>query len=310
MRKQSNGFENEFKSFSQSLGYLLIVGLLCFVIFMVLALFRISSFAFSSYDSLNDLPHNEVGLLLGTSSYSSDGSKNPFFVNRINAAVLLYKKGKIDYILVSGDNRHLSYNEPRQMMNALLREGVPRDRIVADFAGFSTIDSVVRASKVFMLKDVTIISQSFHNERALFIAAHEGMNAIGFNALDPTPKIAHFGVYFREIFARIKCVLDVYFLNTQPTFLGDPIQIGDSPMPKEISNTPKRRTSPPKQPTNSAFNLQEEPNLTLSSFGKEQTDAAIILRQQRVALEHLEHVVERDRQNYERQTQVPAAAEQ
>lgn len=301
MRQQSNGFENEFSNFSQSLGYLLIVGLLCFVIFMLLALFRISSYAFDSYDSLNDLPHNEVGLLLGTSSYTADGTKNPFFVNRINAAVLLYKKGKIDYILVSGDNRHLSYNEPRQMMNALLREGIPRDRIVADFAGFSTIDSVVRASKVFMLKDVTIISQSFHNERALFIAAHEGMNAIGFNALDPSPKLAHFGVYFREIFARIKCVLDVYFLDTQPIFLGDPIQIGNRPMPKEISNTPKHRTSRPKQPTNAAFLKTKGQMLVPTIYDKEQTDAAIILRQQRVAQEHLEYVVERDQKNYDPQ---------
>lgn len=297
MRKQSNGFENEFRRFSQSLCYLLIVGMLCFLLFMVLALFRISSYAFNSYDSLNDLPYNQVGLLLGTSSYTSDGTKNPFFVNRIHAAALLYKKGKIDYILVSGDNRHQSYNEPRQMMNALLREGIPRERIVADFAGFSTIDSVVRASRVFMLKDVTIISQSFHNERALFIANHAGMNAIGFNAMDPTSKLAHFGVYFREIFARIKCVLDIYLLDTQPTFLGEPIQIGDNPMPKEISNPPKYQTSRPKLATNSRMSETDLPHYDILIYGKEQTDAAIILKQQRVAQQHLEQVVERDRQS-------------
>lgn len=298
MQKQSNGFEKEFKIFSQSLGYLLVMVMLCFVIFLVLALFRISSFGFNSYDSLNDLPHNKVGLLLGTSSYTADGTKNPFFVNRINAAVLLYKKGKIDYILVSGDNRHQSYNEPRQMMNALLREGIPRERIVADFAGFSTIDSVARASRVFMLKDVTVISQSFHNERALFIASHEGLNAIGFNALDPSPKLAHFGVYFREFFARIKCVLDVYFLDTQPTFLGDPIQIGDSPMPKQISNMPKHITSRPKQITDAASNQLAQRKTLEPNKVKEQTDAAIILLQQKVAQQHLENVVQRDKHQF------------
>lgn len=299
MRKQSNGFENEFGKFSQSLGYIMIVGGLCFFLFMVLALFRISSYAFDSYDSLNDLPYNKVGLLLGTSSHTTEGSKNPFFVNRIHAAVLLYKKGKIDYILVSGDNRHPSYNEPRQMMNALLREGVPMDRIVADFAGFSTIDSVVRASRVFMLKDVTIISQGFHNERALFIAAHSGMNAIGFNALDPSSKISHFWVYFREIFARIKCVLDIYLLDTQPTFLGEPIQIGDNPMPKEISNLPKHQTSLPKQLTAPSASKSQRNYLLLTTPSKEQTDVAMILRQKQLAQQHLELVVERDIRNME-----------
>ncbi len=291
-RENSNGFEREFGNFFGILCYLFVLAILCFMIFVVLALFRISSFSFDTYNSVNEIPYNEVGLLLGTSSLTSDGSSNQFFVNRIRAATQLYEQGKIDYILVSGDNRHLSYNEPRQMMNALLRAGVPRERIVADFAGFSTIDSVARASKVFMLRDVTIISQEFQNERALFIAHNEGMNAIGFNALDPTSKWAHFGVYFREIFARLKCILDVYFLNTQPTFLGEPIQIGTSPLPKEPSNPPKHATSRPKQPSAAAFALKHPHQATL--IAKEQSDAAIILKQQNVALQHLEQVVQRD----------------
>lgn len=299
MRKQSNGFENEFKTFSKSLGYILVTGLLLFVIFMVLALFRISSYSFSSYDSLNDLPKNKVGLLLGTSSLTSDGSQNPFFVNRINAAVLLFNKGKIDYILVSGDNQYHSYNEPRQMMNALLRAGIPRERIIADFAGFSTIDSVIRASRVFMLRDVTIISQHFHNERALFIAAHNGLNAVAFNAMDPGSTFDHFGVYFREFFARIKCVLDVYFLDTQPKHLGEPIQIGDSPMPKTISNMPKHITSRPKTPTNAAMNSFKEQQIAIASKAKEQTDAAIILQQEQAARQRLESVVERDKKQFD-----------
>ena len=291
--ENSNGFEREFSNFFHSLCYLALLSIICFVIFVVLALFRISSFAFDTYDSVNEIPYNEVGLILGTSSLTSDGERNPFFVNRIQAASLLYRKGKIDYVLVSGDNRHASYNEPRQMMKALVKAGIPQERIVADFAGFSTIDSIVRASKVFMLRNVTIISQEFQNERALFIAQREGMNAIGFNARDPSSKWAHYIVYVREVFARLKCILDVYFLNTQPTFLGDPIPIGTSPMPKEPSNTPKNATSRPKQPGLSAYALTHGiSELTVTS--KEQTDSAPFLRQQQEAHKHLEQVIARD----------------
>lgn len=300
VNENSNGFEREFSNFFRSLCYLVVLSVLCFIIFVVLALFRISSFTFDTYDSVNAIPYNEVGLILGTSSLTSDGARNPFFVNRIQAASLLYRKGKIDYVLVSGDNRHASYNEPRQMMNALIKAGIPQERIVADFAGFSTIDSIVRASKVFMLRNVTIISQEFQNERALFIAKREGIEAIGFNARDPSSKWAHSIVYIREIFARLKCILDVYFLNTQPTFLGDPIPIGTSPMPKEPSNTPKKATSRPKQPGLSAYALKHGIS-ELTLVGKEQTDSATFLRQQREAQKHLEQVVARDSDQLEAQ---------
>ena len=112
------------------------------------------------------------------------------------------------------------------MMQSLLKAGVPQDRIVADYAGFRTNDSVIRAHKVFMLNKVTIISQEFHNERALFIANHLGIDAIGFNASDPYSEGSNFKVKLREFFARIKCVIDMYILHTEPTFLGDPIIIG------------------------------------------------------------------------------------
>lgn len=294
-RENNNGFEREFGNFISSLWYLSIFGILCFVIFVLLALFRIESFAFDTYNDVDKIPYNEVGLILGTSSLTSDGSKNQFFINRIRAATLLYRKGKIDYILVSGDNRHASYNEPRQMMNALLREGIPRDRIVADFAGFSTLDSIARASRVFMLRNVTVISQEFQNNRALFLAHRESMQAIGFNARDPSSKWDHVGVYIREFFARLKCILDVYFLNTQPTFLGEPIKIGSSPLPKQPSNMPKHATSKPKQIANSAF-AQNNPHLNLTAKPKEQTDAAIMLKQRHAAQYHLEKVMQRDQQ--------------
>lgn len=136
------------------------------------------------------------------------------------AASQLFKSGKIDYILVSGDNRHESYNEPRLMKRALIKAGVPAERIVFDFAGISTLDSVIRARKVFLLKSATFISQGFQNERALFIADKYDLKAVGFNAINPTTSFIN-RVGIREFFARIKCVFDVYILDSQPKFLGN-----------------------------------------------------------------------------------------
>ncbi len=174
------------------------------------------------------------------------------------------------------------------MMNALLRQGVPLNRIVPDFAGFNTLDSIIRARQVFMLNRVTVISQDFHNERALFIADHHGLEAIGFNAASPASKMANFRVEVREFFARIKCIFEIYFLNTGATFLGDPIPIGSNPMPKEASNKPKTATSRPKLPGNSAYSLQLNPD-----NAKEPSDAAIILRQEELARVKAQEVLER-----------------
>ncbi len=287
-------FNHEFSRFFKTICYLGAIGLLGFVIFLLLALFRISSNAFYTYESYNEIPYHRVGLLLGTSSNVAPGQPNEFFTNRILATVTLFKKGKIDYILVSGDNRHPSYNEPRQMMRALLSSGIPQERIVADYAGFSTIDSVIRAKKVFMLNDMTIISQDFHNERALFIARENHINAIGFNAANPDSFVARFKVYVREFFARIKCVFDVYLLNSQPTFLGDPIAIGDAPLPKLTSNKPKLPTSKPKKPGFSVKGLEEHALQQLKAIAKKTSDSALILRQQEMARKAMQKAMHRD----------------
>lgn len=234
------------------------IAILIFALFLMLSLFRISSYAFNTYDNLNEMPHNKVGLLLGTSPTYSSGEPNEYFTYRIMAAVELYNARKIDYILVSGDNRHESYNEPRQMQRSLIKAGVDPDKIIFDFAGMSTLDSIIRANKVFLQQKFTIISQEFHNERALFIADNNGINAIGYNALNPNEGKFFTKVGIREIFARIKCILDVYFLNTQPHFLGDPITIGSAPSPKEISNTPRYATSKIKLASDSAKTLKEK----------------------------------------------------
>jgi SanA protein len=172
-----------------------------------------------NFTALTDLPENEVGLLLGTSRYNKNGKSNPFFANRIDAATNLYFSGKIKHIIVSGDNKLVSYNEPREMRRALVKKGIPESAITLDFAGFRTLDSVVRSKKVFGQKKITIISQKFHNQRALFIADYYDIDAIGYCAGDP-PNSSYYPTFFREIFARFKAVLDLYIFKQKPKFLG------------------------------------------------------------------------------------------
>lgn len=132
----------------------------------------------SVYRDVDKLPSYEVGLLLGTSP-SVNGMNNIFFSTRIEAAKTLYERGKIQHILVSGDNATKSYNEPEAMKKALIKAGIPESAITLDYAGFRTLDSVVRAREIFGQADgFIIISQPFHVERALFLARANGIEAI------------------------------------------------------------------------------------------------------------------------------------
>jgi SanA protein len=173
-----------------------------------------------TFYSVSSIPENEVGLLLGTSKYNRSGNSNQFFKNRIEAAAALFHSGKIKHIIVSGDNSQLNYNEPRDMRKALVKKGVPGSAITLDFAGFRTLDSVVRSKKVFGQNKITIISQKFHNQRALFIADYYEMDAIGYCAIDPENSF-FYPTFFREIFARFRAVIDIYILKKSPKFLGE-----------------------------------------------------------------------------------------
>lgn len=178
-----------------------------------------------TFDKVSDVPYNRVAVVLGTSKYLSGGGPNHYFKYRIKAAAELYNNAKVDYILVSGDNATLQYNEPRQMRRALIKAGIPASAIYMDFAGFRTLDSVVRAKEVFGQDRFTVVSQGFHNERAIFIARHFGIDAVGFNADDPS---AYQGIRtrIREVFARVMGLVDLYVLDKGPKFLGEPVHIG------------------------------------------------------------------------------------
>ncbi len=175
------------------------------------------------FTSTKTVPKNKVGLLLGTVKYLSNGRVNRYYQFRLEAAVQLYKAGKINFILVSGDNGSKGYDEPTDFKNDLVKAGVPEDKIYLDYAGFRTLDSVVRVKEIFGQTSVTIISQPFHNERALYLAKHFNINAVGFNAKGVSGKKA-LKVQLREYLARVKVFVDI-LLNVKPKFLGEPIVI-------------------------------------------------------------------------------------
>lgn len=176
-----------------------------------------------TFSNVTDIPKNKVGLVLGTSKKLTSGHPNPYYNYRINATVELFKAKKIDFVLVSGDNGSRYYNEPTTFKKDLVQAGIPADKIFLDYAGFRTLDSMVRAKAVFGLEEVTVISQKFHNERALYLAERKGLKAIGYNAKDVLGQNG-LKVHVREYFARVKVFLDL-LVNTQPRFFGDKIDI-------------------------------------------------------------------------------------
>lgn len=172
------------------------------------------------------LPQTEVALVLGTSKRFSKDQINLYFQYRMEAAVRLFRSGKIKYLLVSGDNRTRYYNETADMRNDLIKRGIPKNRIVMDYAGFRTLDSVVRCHAIFGQKRFIVISQRFHNERAIFIGRKKGLEVYGYNAR--SVRIGRGTLLrqkMREYFARAKAWLDVYILDTHPKFYGKTIPL-------------------------------------------------------------------------------------
>lgn len=175
------------------------------------------------YQNINSIPQNKAGLLLGTSKLLRSGLPNQYFQNRIQATVDLYKAGKIEVVVISGDNSREGYNEPEDMKSELMQRGIPEDKIYLDYAGFRTLDSVVRMEKIFGQKSFTIISQKFHNQRAIYIAHAKGLQAVGYNAEDVNA-YSGFKTQLREKFARVKLFLDLW-TGKNPKFLGEPVII-------------------------------------------------------------------------------------
>lgn len=166
-----------------------------------------------------DTPARDIALVIGASPTLSDGRPNLHFSSRIDAAAHLYHAGKVRHLLVSGDNGRASYNEPHAMRDALIARGVPAEAITCDYAGFRTLDSVIRAHRIFSAQQLTIVTQRYHNTRALAIARHEGIDAIGFCSADVNLRES-LRTELREVLARAATIVDLHILHRAPRFLG------------------------------------------------------------------------------------------
>jgi SanA protein len=228
--------KQESSTFDQTMGYrskrvlkkLSFLVLVAILIITGLSLFchahiRNISGSFVYNDPLT-IPSSNVGLVLGTVRQLKNGSPNLYFSYRIEAAARLFKLGKVKHFIVSGDNHLEGYDEPEDMRKALIEAGVPDSCISLDYAGFRTLDSIIRCREIFGQKSILIISQQFHNERAIFLARENKIEAVAFNARDVT---RYYGIRtrMREYLARVKACMDIYILKTEPKFLGDPVHL-------------------------------------------------------------------------------------
>jgi len=192
------------------IAFFIISGALLLIIFLLIILEVViaQQTAPFLYSSSLKIPFNRVGLILGTARYLSNKRPNPYFFRRIDAAVELFKQKKVELFVVSGDNRTLHYNEPLAMKKELVRRGVPAEKIYFDFGGLSTYDSILRMKSVFQLKSFTIISQKFQNQRAVFIARHNELTVVAFNAPDIV-LTKGLKTFIRERAARLKMLFDL-----------------------------------------------------------------------------------------------------
>lgn len=165
------------------------------------------------YEDVDSIPHRKVGLILGTSPISTwNGHRNYYFDHRIKAGAELYKSGKVDWLVVSGGdyrNTENGYDEPVAMRDSLIKQGVDSAYIVLDYDGTRTLNSIAKMRDVYCQDSIIIISQKYHNERALYQARHLGIDAIGFNAKTPGKRTSWWRNRGREVLARVKLFIDV-----------------------------------------------------------------------------------------------------
>lgn len=168
--------------------------------------------------TIEQIPDARAAVVLGCVRILKDGSRNRFYGYRIRAAAELYKAGKVKAIIVSGDNHVKGYDEPSDMKEDLVAAGIPAEKVVCDYAGFRTLDSVVRAKEVFGAERFIVVSQPFHVRRALFLAWGFGCDAYGYAAED-VRGINSVMTLLREQLAKIAALMDVV-IRRQPKFLG------------------------------------------------------------------------------------------
>lgn len=171
--------------------------------------------------TLDDLPSAQAAIVMGA-QVKEDGTLSDALADRVEAGIALYRAGKVEKLLMSGDHGRISYDEVNKMRTYAIEMGVPPEDIFMDHAGFSTYDTMYRARDVFMVKSAIIVTQEYHLSRAVYTARALGLEAAGFPADN---HILPGNNYRREILARVKSLLQLYVTRPDPRFLGEPIPI-------------------------------------------------------------------------------------
>ncbi|WP_282699540.1 ElyC/SanA/YdcF family protein [Streptomyces sp. CC219B] len=185
----------------------------------VLALLPATWLRLSTGDRLRtvaDAPRTDVAVVFGAGLWNDEPS--PYLAYRLDAAAELYRTGRVEVVLVTGDNSREDYDEPDAMRAYLTRQGVPDARIVSDYAGFDTWDSCVRAKKIFGVDEAVLISQDFHIRRAVALCRAAGVESYGVGVAVRHDATWYYGGA-REVFAAGKAALDAVF-RPDPRFLG------------------------------------------------------------------------------------------
>ena len=176
--------------------------------------------AFKTY-SVEDVPADRIAIVFGA-GLRRDGGPTAVLRDRVETAAQLYLEGKVEKLLMSGDNRFVDYNEPEAMRQYARSLGVPEEAIVLDFAGRRTYDTCYRARHIFGIETAILVTQKFHMSRALFTCNALGLQAVGVEA-NNYYYLKRSRLYWniREQFATITAFWDVYFKRPLPV-MGEP----------------------------------------------------------------------------------------
>lgn len=189
-----------------------------------------------TYDSVDEIPVRYAGLILGCPEKVGTDD-NAFFLARVNAAKVLFDAGKVQFLIASGHPDREGCDEPRAIKAALVARGVPAEKIYCDHGGGRMLDSVLRARQVFGQRDLTVISQEFQNERAVYMARRRGLpDTVAFNAKEAVPWWT-IRTCVKEVLARVLAVHDVEVRRLTPKFSGEKINVGPHWPPPDAPTT-------------------------------------------------------------------------
>jgi SanA protein len=175
------------------------------------------------YDEVSEVPSMPGAIVFGAGYWASSGRLSDALADRMETAIDLYRAGKVNKLLLTGDNRFVDYNEPAAMAAYAQARGVPGQDLVLDYAGRRTYDSCYRADAIFGLERAVLVTQEFHLPRALFTCDRQGLDVVGIVA-DRHRYIRSPWYQLRELAALARAWLDVSVVKPLPV-LGDPVPV-------------------------------------------------------------------------------------